>query len=328
MNIVTGTGSNGTIPLWTGASTQGNSALTDNGSTLNYTGGTITTATGYQIGGAATTGNYLRGNGTRFVSSSIQVSDVPTLNQNTTGTASNVTGTVLIGNGGTGQTSQQAAINALTGTQSSGKYLRSDGTNATLSSLNGADLTAGSVTVGKLSATGTASSTTFLRGDGSWATPAGGGGGSAPTLVDNNSVTLGTILSFGYDGDVEVLTSTGYIVSIYMDPNGTDDFPTSQIYWTGASCSGTPYLNDGQGGTGGIKRYYKLLCYSHSATSLYEMSSPNTNHISTSVGFTSATIENPTCMSSAGSNSGWALTVITNTAAGLPATIAYPLSVQ
>jgi hypothetical protein len=37
----------------------------------------------------------------------------PTLNQNTTGTASNVTGTVAISNGGTGQTTATAAFNAL-----------------------------------------------------------------------------------------------------------------------------------------------------------------------------------------------------------------------
>jgi hypothetical protein len=37
--------------------------------------------------------------------SAIQASDVPTLNQNTTGTAANVTGTVAIANGGTGATS-------------------------------------------------------------------------------------------------------------------------------------------------------------------------------------------------------------------------------
>ncbi|MFH1390524.1 MAG: hypothetical protein ABIH56_07395 [Candidatus Margulisiibacteriota bacterium] len=41
-------------------------------------------------------------------------SDIPTLNQNTTGTSSNVTGTVAIVNGGTGQTTRQNAINALT----------------------------------------------------------------------------------------------------------------------------------------------------------------------------------------------------------------------
>lgn len=39
--------------------------------------------------------------------------DVPTLNQNTTGTASNVTGTVAIANGGTGQTTANAGFNAL-----------------------------------------------------------------------------------------------------------------------------------------------------------------------------------------------------------------------
>ena len=70
----------------------------------------------------------------------IVAADIPTLNQNTTGTASNVTGTVAIGNGGTGQVTQQAAINALTGTQSAGKYLRSDGTNASLSSIVAADV--------------------------------------------------------------------------------------------------------------------------------------------------------------------------------------------
>lgn len=44
----------------------------------------------------------------------IVASDIPTLNQNTTGTASNVTGTVLIAHGGTGQTTAAAAFNALT----------------------------------------------------------------------------------------------------------------------------------------------------------------------------------------------------------------------
>jgi hypothetical protein len=54
--------------------------------------------------GAVTSGSYLRGDGTNVVMSSIQAADVPTLNQNTTGTASNVTGTVAVANGGTGAT--------------------------------------------------------------------------------------------------------------------------------------------------------------------------------------------------------------------------------
>ena len=66
------------------------------------------------LSGAVTSGQFLRGNGTNVSMSAIQAGDVPTLNQNTTGTASNVTGTVAIANGGTGQTTAQLAINALT----------------------------------------------------------------------------------------------------------------------------------------------------------------------------------------------------------------------
>jgi hypothetical protein len=65
--------------------------------------------------------------------------DIPNNAANTTGTAANVTGTVAIANGGTGQTTQQAAINALTGTQTSGTYLRSNGTNTSLSALQLSD---------------------------------------------------------------------------------------------------------------------------------------------------------------------------------------------
>ena len=65
------------------------------------------------LAGSTTSGSYLRGNGTDVVMSTIQAADVPTLNQNTTGTSSNVTGTVAIANGGTGQTTATAAFNAL-----------------------------------------------------------------------------------------------------------------------------------------------------------------------------------------------------------------------
>lgn len=61
----------------------------------------------------------------------IVAADIPTLNQNTTGTAANVTGVVAIANGGTGQTTANAAFNALVPSQTSqsGKYLTTDGTN-------------------------------------------------------------------------------------------------------------------------------------------------------------------------------------------------------
>jgi|GEM_PF-4707132 len=46
---------------------------------LVNTSGAINTAIGYQVSGAATLGNYLRGDGTNFVSSAIQASDIPDL---------------------------------------------------------------------------------------------------------------------------------------------------------------------------------------------------------------------------------------------------------
>ena len=70
----------------------------------------------------------------------IVAADVPTLNQNTTGTAANVTGTVAIANGGTGQTTAAAALTALAGTQTSGYYLRSNGTDTLLAAIQAADV--------------------------------------------------------------------------------------------------------------------------------------------------------------------------------------------
>ncbi len=52
----------------------------------------------------------------------------PTFNQNTTGTASNVTGTVAIANGGTGQTSQTAAFDALSPLTTKGDLIVYNGT--------------------------------------------------------------------------------------------------------------------------------------------------------------------------------------------------------
>ncbi len=58
----------------------------------------------------------------------IVAADIPTLNQNTTGTASNVTGTVAIANGGTGQTTAVAAFDALSPTTTKGDLIVSNGT--------------------------------------------------------------------------------------------------------------------------------------------------------------------------------------------------------
>ena len=99
------------------------------------------------LAGAVTSAQFLRGNGTNVVMSAIQASDVPTLNQATTassgsctGNAVNVTGTVALGNGGTGQTSAQTAINALAGSVTSAQFLRGNGTNVTMSAIQASDV--------------------------------------------------------------------------------------------------------------------------------------------------------------------------------------------
>ncbi len=49
---ITGRGTSGIIPLWTGTSMQSTSKLADNGNTLSYSGANISTMTAFQIGGA------------------------------------------------------------------------------------------------------------------------------------------------------------------------------------------------------------------------------------------------------------------------------------
>jgi hypothetical protein len=74
-------------------------AVADGGTGSSTAQGAINT-----LAGAVTSGSYLRGNGTNVVMNTIQATDVPTLNQNTTGTSANVTGIVNVINGGTGST--------------------------------------------------------------------------------------------------------------------------------------------------------------------------------------------------------------------------------
>jgi hypothetical protein len=54
--------------------------------------------------------------------------------------AAAVTGALPFGNGGTGQTSQQAAMNALAGAITSGQYLRGNGTNVLMSAIQAGDV--------------------------------------------------------------------------------------------------------------------------------------------------------------------------------------------
>jgi hypothetical protein len=114
----------------------------------------------------------------------------PTLNQNTTGTAGNVTGVVAIINGGTASTTAQGAMNTLAGATTSGSYLRGNGTNVVM-----ATIVAGDVPTLNQNTTGTAA--------GLSATLAVGSGGTGATtltgILKGNGTSAFTAATAGTD---------------------------------------------------------------------------------------------------------------------------------
>ena len=196
------------------------------------TGATTAQTAMNTFAGAVTSGSYLRGNGTNVVMSTIQAADVPTLNQNTTGTASNVTGTVAIANGGSGQTTAQTAMNAFAGAVTSGSYLRGNGTNVVMATIQAAD-----VPTLNQNTTGTASNVT-----GTVAIANGGTGQTAKTAAfDALSplTTKGDLIGFDGTDNVRVAVGTnGYVLT-------ADSSAASGVSWAaGGGGSGATISND------------------------------------------------------------------------------------
>ena len=246
------------------------------------------------LAGSVTTGEYLRGNGTDVVMSTIQVSDVPTLNQNTTGTAANVTGTVAIANGGTGETNRQAAIDALAGSVTSGQYLRGNGTDVVMSTIQVSDVptlnqnttgTAANVTGTVAIANGGTGETTrqaaidalagavtsgqYLRGNGTDVVMSAIQAADVPTLNQNTTGTAanvtGTVaIANGGTGETTrqaaIDALAGAVTSgQYLRGNGTDvvmsaiqaaDVPTLNQNTTGTAANVTGTVAVANGGTG------------------------------------------------------------------------------
>lgn len=157
----------GTINLATQAS--GTLAIGNGG-----TGATSQQTAINALSGAVTSGQYLRGNGTNVLMSAIQAGDVPTLNQNTTGTAAGLSSTLAVTSGGTGQT-----------TYTDGQLLIGNSTGNTLTK---ATLTAGS-------------GISITNGNGSISIATSGGGGTVTSVSGTgtvNGITLtGTVTTTG-----------------------------------------------------------------------------------------------------------------------------------
>lgn len=155
---------------------------------------------------ASKTANYVLAapNGTAGVPTfrAIVSADIPTLNQNTTGTAANVTGTVAIGNGGTGQTTASAAFNALSPITTTGDLILGNGTNSATRlgiGANGYVLTSNGTTA-------------------SWAA-ASSGSGTVTSITAGTGLTGGTITTSG----TIALATTAVTAASYTSANITVD---------------------------------------------------------------------------------------------------------
>jgi len=232
--------------------TSGTVAIVNGGTGANSQQGAINA-----LAGATTSGSFLRGNGTNVSMSTIQASDVPTLNQNTTGNAANVTGTVAIANGGTGQNSKANAFNALSPITSVGDLIIGTGTNT--SSRLGIGTTSGYV----LTTNGTTAS---------WQAPSGGGvssfttslSGLTPSSATTGAVTLAGTLGVA-SGGTGATTLTGIIKgsgtsAFTAAAAGTDYQAPITLTTTGTSGAATfvsnvlniPQYSGGGGGSGTV----------------------------------------------------------------------------
>jgi hypothetical protein len=218
------TGTTGAITL------AGTLALTNGGS-----GQTTAQLAMNAFAGAVTSGSYLRGNGTNVVMNTIQVADVPTLNQNTTGTAANVTGTVAILNGGTGQTTASAAFNALSPITTTGDLIIGTGVN-----------TASRLAIGSNGYLLTSNGTTA-----SWAAAPAGGvttfsagtTGLTPSGATSGAVTLAGTLAV-LNGGTGATNATDARTNLVAAKSGTNSDIT-ELYALNGTSYGVAYQNAG-----------------------------------------------------------------------------------
>jgi len=210
--------------------------------------------------GAVTSGSYLQGNGTNVVMNTIQVADVPTLNQNTTGSAGSVTNSLTSGTGisfSSGTTYNGSA--AITVNNSLPMVYPGAGIpNSTGTAWGTSYTTTGSGTVVALATSpsfttpilGTPTSGNFSTGTFTWPTFNQNTTGSAATAT---SATTATNIAGGANLQIPYNTGAGAtsfiaaptLSSTYLQYNGTG------FSWAAAAGLGT-VTSVGQTFTGGL----------------------------------------------------------------------------
>ena len=194
------------------------------------------------LAGAVTSAEFLRGNGTDVVMSAIQASDVPTLNQNTTGTASNVTGIVAIANGGTGSSTQNfvdlTTSQTIAGTKTFSSTIDGSISGNAATVTTNADLTGVITSVGNATSTGaqTGTGSTFVMADSPTLTTPNIGTPSAGVATNLTGLPLTTgvtgILPIANGGTGESTASTAFNALSPMTAAG-------EIIYGGTSGAGT-----------------------------------------------------------------------------------------
>jgi hypothetical protein len=119
---------------------------------------------------------------------------------------SSIAGPVSIANGGTGQTTQQAAINALAGAVTSGDFLRGNGTNILVAPIQVADVPTLNQNTTGTAANITATSNSTLTTLSSLSLPGSQVTGSVPSAT---SATTATNIAGGADGSIPYQTAAG-----------------------------------------------------------------------------------------------------------------------
>jgi len=225
-----------------------NTAIAINGSAVT---GAISGQAG-SVANALTLGTYLTGtsyNGGTAVTATVDATSANTASKvvardasgdfsagtitaTLSGNATNVSGTVAFANGGTGETTRQAAMDALAGGVTSGQYLRGNGSDVVMSTIQAADVpTLNQNTTGNAT---TATTATNLAG------------GSAGTVPYQSAAGTTAMLAAGSSG--QVLQSNGAAAPSWVAATAAANNGTLTLAVSGTGLSGSATFTANQSG--------------------------------------------------------------------------------
>jgi hypothetical protein len=261
--VLTSAGSG--TPIWatptTGTVTSVSGTGTVSGISLS---GTVTSSGSLTLGGtlAVTPSNFSSQTANTFLAApngssgtptfrAIVAADVPTLNQNTTGTAAGLSSTLAIASGGTGQTTASAAFNALSPVTSTGDLIIGNGTNSSTRLAIGSNATV-------LTSNGTTASWSALPANVS--SFSAGTTGLTPSTGTTGAVTLAGTLNIANGGTGQTAFTANYIHYGSFSTSASLQFDgTTMRVGANALLGGT--TNPIVGITGGANNYIQSYIY-------------------------------------------------------------------